>query len=32
MHALANGITSFFIDRGLLDEEHRPWYVYALES
>lgn len=32
MHALANGIASFFIDRGLLDEEHRPWYVYALES
>ncbi|WP_418666899.1 accessory gene regulator ArgB-like protein [Allofournierella sp.] len=32
MHALANGITSFFIERGLLDEEHRPWYVYALES
>lgn len=32
MHALANGITSFFIGRGLLDEEHRPWYVYALES
>ena len=32
MHALANGITSFFIDRGLLDEELRPWYVYAPES
>lgn len=32
MHALANGITSFFIERGLLDEERRPWYVYALES
>ena len=32
MHALANRITSFFIERGLLDEERRPWYVYALES
>ena len=27
MHALANGITSFFIDRGLLDEEHREFFL-----
>ena len=32
MQALANRITSFFIAQNLLDEERRPWYVYALEN